>query len=149
MRFAVALSAFSNIKRLFGGSRVSEAEQKELFKEALLLALSRAADADSSVRAVEVDAIRLIIEREIGETVDAADVRVAAKSELYEKAPLTVYLSQVSRSLSSEQRSAIARCLREVMRSDRETTVHEVDFFNQVVSALNATPAEIAGLTAN
>ena len=145
----MALSAFSNIKRLFGGSKVSEAEQKELFKEALLLTLSRAADADSALRGVEVDAVRLIVEREIGEAVDAADVRVASKSELYEKAPLTVYLSQVSRSLSSAQRSAIARCLREVMRSDRETTVHEVDFFNQAVSALNATPAEIAGLSAD
>ena len=145
----MALSAFSNIKRLFGGSVGSDEERRELFKEAMLLTLSRAADADTSVRAVEIDTVRKVIEREIGDSVDAADVRLAAKSELYERAPLSSYLSQVSRSLLPEQRSTILRCLREVVQSDREVTMHEVDFFNQVAAALNATPAEIAGLSAS
>ena len=143
----MALSAFQNIKRLFGGSVGNDEERKALFKEALLLTLSRAADADTSVRAVEIETVRKIVEREIGEEVDAADVRLAAKSELYERAPLSSYLSQVSRSLLPEQRATILRCLREVVQSDREITMHEVDFFNQVASALHATPAEIAGLT--
>ena len=142
----MALSAFSSIKKLFGGSETSNSEREALFKEALLLTLSRAADADTSVRAVEVETVRRIVQRETGDDVTAADVRVASKSELYERAPLSSYLSQVSRSLLPSHRSAIVRCLQEVITSDREITVHEVDFFNQVVSALQATPAEIAGL---
>ena len=145
----MALSAFLNIKRIFGGSNVSDAERQELFKEALLLTLSRAADADTNVRAVEVAAVRKIVEREIGDEVEVADVRVASKSELYERAPLSSYLGQVSRNLLPEQRTTILRCLREVIQSDRKVTYHEIDFFNQVASALNATPAEIVGLVAS
>jgi uncharacterized tellurite resistance protein B-like protein len=143
----VALSGFSNIKRLFGGSGTSDSERQELFKEALLLTLSRAADADTSVRAVEIESVRNIIERELGESVEASEIRIAAKSELYERAPLTSYLSQVSRSLLPEQRATILRCLREIIKSDREVTFHEIDFFNQVASAMHATPAEIVGLS--
>jgi uncharacterized tellurite resistance protein B-like protein len=145
----VALSAFSNIKRLFGGSVASDSERNELFKEALLLVLARAADSDTSVRAVEVETVRKIVERETGDDVSDADVRVASASELYERAPLSSYLSQVSRSLLPLQRSSIVRCLNEVIQSDLKVTVHEIDFFNQVVSALQATPAEIAGLVAD
>jgi uncharacterized tellurite resistance protein B-like protein len=142
----VSLSAFSNIKRLFGGSVSSDSEREGLFREALLLTLARAADADTNVRAVEVEAVRSMVQRETGDEVSDADVRVAAKSELYERAPLSAYLSQVSRSLLPVHRSAIVRCLHELIKSDRQVTVHEIDFFNQVVSALNATPAEIIGL---
>lgn len=145
----MALSAFSSIKRLFGGSETSESERDALYHEALLLTLSRAADADTAVRAVEVETIRKVVQRETGGEVSDADVRVASASELYERAPLSTYLSQVSRVLLPGQRSAIVRCLGEVIQSDREVTVHEVDFFNQVVAALNATPAEIAGLVVN
>lgn len=142
----MALSAFSSIKRLFGGSETSDSERDALFNEALLLTLSRAADADTAVRAVEVETVRQVVQRETGDEVSDADVRVASASELYERAPLGTYLAQVSRVLSSQQRAAIVRCLNEVIQSDREVTENEIDFFNQVVSALNATPAEIAGL---
>ena len=145
----MALSAFTNIKRLFGGSETSDSERAELYKEALLLTLSRAADADTSVRAVEIETVRKIVQRETGDEVSDADVRIASASELYERAPLSSYLAQVSRNLLPAQRAAIVRCLSEVIQSDREVTVHETDFFNQVVTALNATPAEIAGLVSD
>lgn len=125
---------------------MSESERETLFKEALLLTLARAADADTIVRAVEVKTVRKIVQRETGEDVSDADVRVASASELYERAPLSSYLSQVSRSLLPRQRARIVRCLSEVIKSDREVTEHEIDFFDQVVTALNATPAEIVGL---
>jgi len=145
----VALSAFSNIKRIFGGSETSDSERDALYKEALLLTLSRAADADTAVRAVEVETVRRVVQRETGDEVSEADVRIASASELYERAPLSAYLSKVSRSLLTSHRATIVRCLNEVIQSDCEVTVHEVDFFNQVVSALNATPSEIAGLVAD
>ena len=143
------LSAFASIKKLFGGSETSDSERDALYNEALLLTLSRAADADTAVRAVEIETVRRVVQRETGDDVSDADVRVASASEIYERAPLGTYLAQVSRVLLPEQRAAIVRCLREVIQSDREVTEHEIDFFNQVVSALNATPAEIAGLTAH
>ena len=139
------LSAFASIKKLFGGSETSDSERDALYNEAL----SRAADADTAVRAVEIETVCRVVQRETGDDVSDADVRVASASELYERAPLGTYLAQVSRVLLPEQRAAIVRCLREVIQSDREVTEHEIDFFNQVVSALNATPAEIAGLTAH
>ena len=81
----MALSAFSNIKKLFGGSASSDSERDELYKEALLLVLARAADSDTSVRAVEVEIVRKIVQRETGDDVSDADVRVAAASELVEE----------------------------------------------------------------
>lgn len=142
----MSLSAFSNIKRLFRGSELSDNEREALFREALLLTLARAADADTIVRAVEVKTVRKIVERETGNDVSDADVRVASASELYERAPLSTYLAQVSRCLLPAQRAALVRCLGEVIKSDREITEHEINFFNQVVLALDATPAEISGL---
>lgn len=142
----MSLSAFSNIKRLFKGFEMSDKERDALFKEALLLTLARAADADTIVRAVEVKSVRRIVQRETGEDVSDADVRVASASELYERAPLASYLAQVSRSLLPGQRTKIVQCLSEVIRADREVTEHEIEFFNSAVTALSATPAEIAGL---
>ena len=40
------------------------------------------------------------------------------------------------------------QALTEVFRSDETVSALEVDFFNNVVNALNVTPAQIAGLTA-
>ncbi|MGD8324936.1 MAG: hypothetical protein PVF50_11280, partial [Gammaproteobacteria bacterium] len=65
----MSLSAFSNIKRLFGGSVSSDSEREGLFREALLLTLARAADADTNVRAVEVEAVRSMVQRETGDEV--------------------------------------------------------------------------------
>ena len=105
---------------------------------------------------VEHDALADVVElglRDDGRLGDlrleVADVRVASKSELYERAPLSSYLAQIARNLLPEQRSTILRCLREVIQVDRKVTYHEIDFFNQVATALGATPAEIVGLTAS
>ena len=42
----------------------------------------------------------------------------------------------------------VGQALAEVFRSDATISALEVDFFNNVVNALNVTPAQIAGLTA-
>lgn len=142
----MGLVEFASIKRFFGGPVTSDVERQNLFKEALVLTLARATSSDVNIRPVEVEAVRKIVQAVTGEEVSAADVRVAAASELYEKASLDDYLHAIGRKLGARERATLVRSLAEVVRSDRRISPKEVEFFDWVVSALRATPAEIAGL---
>jgi uncharacterized tellurite resistance protein B-like protein len=142
----VGLVDFASITKIFGGTVTSDVERQNLFKEALLLTLARATSSDVNIRPVEVETVRKIVQSATGEEVSAADVRVAAASELYEKAALDDYLHAIGRKLGSRERAILIRSLAEVVKSDRRISPKEVDFFNWAVSALRATPAEIAGL---
>jgi uncharacterized tellurite resistance protein B-like protein len=142
----VGLATFASIKKIFGSTVSTDAEREELFKEALFMTLSRATSSDVKIRRVEVEAVQKIMQSVAESEVSAADVRVAAASELYEKAPLDRYLAVVGRQLDPEQRATIARSLAKVVNIDERVSPNEVDFYNWVVSALGATPAEIAGL---
>jgi len=145
----VGLAEFASISRIFGGAVTSDVERQSLFKEAMLLTLARATSSDVNIRPVEVEAVRKIMQAAIGEDVSAADVRVAAASELYEKASLDDYLHAIGRKLGPSERATMVKSLAEVIRSDRRISPKEVDFFNWVVAALRAAPAEIAGLLAD
>lgn len=142
----MAIASLSNVLRIFGGGEADAEQRRELYKEALLMTLARASSSDANVSPVEVETVRKLVERETGETVTEADVRVAAASELYEKAPLESYLGRISRKLTSEERSTIARGLAEVIKSDVRISSREVRFYDAVIEALGATPSEIAGL---
>jgi uncharacterized tellurite resistance protein B-like protein len=144
----MALADLKNVLNIFGGSEVSDDQQNDLFKEVLLMMLARAADADINIQNVEVDRIREIIKKHTGEEVSAADVRVAARSELYAEANLRKYLAKVGKKMTSEHRAKAVDALADVFRSDDDVSVLEIDFFNRSVEAMGATPAEIAGLTA-
>ena len=133
---------------VFGGSEISEDQKNELFKEALVMTLARAADADINIQTVEVDRIREIIKKRTGEKVSAADIRVAARSELYAEATLKKYLASIRNKLDSKHRSEIIEALADVFRIDKTVSALEVDFFNGVGEALQVTPAEVAGLVA-
>ena len=142
----MGLSRFSRITEVFRGTIANEAARQELFREALLLALSRATSSDINIAPAEVDAVIRIMKEATGEEVSEADVRVAAASELYETASLSDYLSVVGRKLAPRERSTIVRSLAKVLKSDERISPKEIEFFNWVVSALRATPAEISGL---
>lgn len=144
----MAISDLKNVLKIFGGSEISGDAQDELYKESLLMTLARAAHADVNIQAVEVDRIREILKQRTGDEFSAADIRVAARAELYAEANLKKYLSSVQRKLSATQRAAIVQALADVMRSDDTVSVLEIDFFNEVANALKATPAQIAGLEA-
>ena len=58
------------------------------------------------------------------------------------------YLRKAEKRLSESHCSEIVHALAEVFRSDKNVSALEVDFFNNVVNALNVTPAQIAGLSA-
>ena len=144
----MGIADLGNVLKIFGGSDISEEKQQALFHEVLLMVLARASSSDSSIQRVEVKTIQQIIERETGGEVSDQDVRKAARTELYETTPLDKYLSSVRGKLRDRDRVAVVRLLAEVIRSDTEVSVLEIDFFDMVANALNASPAEIAGLAA-
>lgn len=144
----MGIADLGNVLKIFGGSDISEEARRELFEEVLLMVLARASSSDTSIQRIEVDTIRKIIERETGTALSEQDVRRAARTELYETTPLAKYLGSVRKNLRDEDRATIVRLLADVIRSDTEVSVLEIDFFNRVAEALQATPAEIAGLVA-
>jgi uncharacterized tellurite resistance protein B-like protein len=144
----MAISDLKNVLNVFGGSGIDEGREKDLFEETMLMTLARAANADVSIQAAEVDIIQEILKKHTGKEFSKADIRVAARAELYAEATLVKYLRRVEKELTEAHCSEIVQALTEVFRSDMTVSALEVDFFNNVVTALNVTPAQIAGLTA-
>jgi len=144
----MAIADLNYVLKLFGGSDVSEDHENDLFEEVLLMTLARAADADISIQHVEVERIQAILKEHTGKDFSSADVRVAARAELYAEASLVKYLRGAHKKLTDAHRSEIVQALADVFRSDSTVSGLEVDFFNNVVSALDVTPAQIAGLVA-
>ncbi len=145
----MSIADLSNVLSIFGGSEPDPEKQQELFKEVLLMTLARASSSDSNIQQIEVESIQGILKQETGEEFSVADVRKAARSDLYETVSLRKYLSSASRKLKSEDRVTIIQTLADVIRSDTEVSVLEIDFFNSVAEALKATPAELIGLSAS
>ena len=144
----MAIADLKNVLKIFGGSDLSEEHENELFKEVLLMTLARAADADINIQTVEVERIQEILREHTGEEFTRADIRVAARSELYAEATLIKYLNSVYKKLKPEYRAETIQALADVFRSDKTVSVLEVDFFDKVAEALRVTPAQIAGLVA-
>ncbi len=142
----MAIADLKNVLNIFGGADVSEDQQNELFKEVLLMTLARAADADINIQTVEVERIQAILKENTGEDFSSADIRVAARSELYAEATLRKYLGSVRNKMSDENRAKTIQALADVFRSDSVVSVLEVDFFDRVATALQVTPSQIAGL---
>ena len=144
----MAIADLNYVLKLFGGSDVSEDHMNELFQEVLLMTLARAADADISIQHVEVERIQQILKQHTGKDFSSADIRVAARAELYAEATLVKYLRGAQKKLSDAQCSEVVQALADVFRSDSTVSGLEIDFFNNVVDALDVTPAQIAGLVA-
>ena len=144
----MAIADLKNVLKVFVGSEISADRQKDLFEEALLMTLARAADADVSIQHVEVESIQAILKKHTGKEFTSADVRIAAREELYAEATLVKYLRKAEKRLLEQHCSEIVQALAEVFRSDQNVSALEIDFFNNVVNALNVTPAQIAGLIA-
>ena len=144
----MAIADLKNVLSIFGGSEIGEDKQNELFKEVLLMTLARAADADINIQSAEVERIQEILKDKTGEEFSAADIRVAAREELYAVAGLRKYLSSCVHKLRAEHRADIVQALADVFRSDKNVGVLEIDFFNSVAERLMVTPAQIAGLEA-
>ncbi len=144
----MAIADLKNVLKIFGGSDISEEERSELFKETLLMTLARAADADINIQSAEVDKIQQILKDHTGEDFSSADIRVAARAELYAEATLRKYLASVTDKLTENQRAETIQALADVFRSDQNVSVLEIDFFNRVADSLGVTAAQVAGLSA-
>ncbi len=144
----MAIADLKNVLKIFGGSEISAEAESELFKEVLLMTLARAADADINIQAAEVDRIREILKKHTGENFSSADIRVAARADLYAEATLVKYLKSVSKKMSTAHRVETVQALADVFRSDQTVSILEVDFFDNVVTSLNVTPSQLAGLVA-
>ncbi len=144
----MAIADLKNVLSIFGGSELKKDKERELFKEVLLMTLARAANADVNIQSVEVDRIQQILKSRTGEEFSAADIRVAARAELYAEATLVKYLGSVSKKMTPEHRAETARALADVFRSDKTVSVLEIEFFDNVVNALKVTPSQLAGLVA-
>ena len=144
----MAIADLKNVLNIFGGADITEDDQNELFKEVLLMTLARAADADINIQTVEVERIQIILKRHTGEDFSSADIRVAARAELYAEATLRKYLGSVRKKMSDAHCAETIQALADVFRSDSNVSVLEIDFFDGVANALQVTPAQIAGLVA-
>ena len=140
------LAKLSNVLKIFGGGDPSPEEREELVKEVLLMTLARASSVDANIHPVEVKTVQRVIKEVVGEDVSAADVRVAARSELFERTPLQQCLSRMTRRLEPRDRAMIAQSLAKVITSDVHVTAREVEFFDSVAKALDVTPAQLVGL---
>lgn len=144
----MAIADLKNVLKIFGGSDLGEEQEKDLFEETLLMTLARAANADVAIQNVEVESIQGILKKHTGRDFSQADIRIAAREELYAEATLVKYLRRAEKGLTEGHCSEIVQALVELFRSDQNVSGLEIDFFNNVVNALNVTPAQIAGLSA-
>ena len=144
----MGLVDFDQIMEIFGGSSsVPDAEtKKSLLEEVLLLTLSRATTADSNIDAVEVETVQKIILEMVGTEVSCKDIRVAAISDLYKEATLERYLSKVAGKLELADKQVVVESLSKVIKVDEKISPFEVEFFNDVATALGLTPAQLTGL---
>ena len=144
----MAIADLKNVLKIFGGSDLGEAQEKDPLEETLLMTLARAANADVAIQNVEVESIQGILKKHTGRDFSQADIRIAAREELYAEATLVKYLRRAEKGLTENHCSEIVQALVELFRSDQNVSGLEIDFFNNVVNALNVTPAQIAGLSA-
>ena len=142
----MTIADLDTVLKISSGADISEEEQRALFAEVLLMVLARASNSESNIQQIEVQSILDIVERESGIAISEQDVRKAARTELYESTPLDQYLSRASKRLLGSDRITLVHLLAEVIRSDTEISVLEIDFFDRVANSLGATPSEIAGI---
>ena len=142
----MSIASLAGVLKIFGGSDPSPEEQAQLAKEVMLMTLARATAADTNIKAIEIEKVREVLLARTGEDIPAADVRVAANSRMYEKAPLEKYLTSSAKKLTADDRLNIAVALADVVNADGRVSSREIDFFNDVAHSLALTPAQLMGL---
>lgn len=141
----MALVDLSRVRQLFGGEPSDPGP--EAYRELLVMVLARATDVDAYTDHAEVEVVQKVLCEYLGEDISSADVRIAAKSRLYETAPLEKYVSTIGPKLPREQRMKLIHALVEVLRADQRVATAESGYFNTICEALELTFADVAGLT--
>ncbi len=144
----MAIADLSRYLKSFSESSPSEEKQKELYRAVLLMTLAQTSSSDANIHPVEIETIQQIMQRETGQELTEVDIRKAARTELYESVNLRKYLRSVQRQLKAEDRIKIVLAVSDVIKSDTQINVLEIDFFYQVADALRITFPELPELTA-
>lgn len=144
----MSIASLAGVLKIFGGSDPSPEEQAQLAKEVMLMTLARATAADTNIKAIEVDKVREVLKSYTGDDFPDSEIRVAANSRIYEKAPLDKYVATSARKLQTADRLDIAKALEEVINADGRVSDREITFFNDIVNNLDLTPAQLMGLIA-
>lgn len=140
------LSYLTVIKKMFGGKELSEDERSNLVKETMVMTLARVTRSDSNIEAVEIEKVQQVLKDQLGEDLTAADIRVAASSELFEAEPLDRYLSKAGYLLNEADKEQIARALADVIHADGEVRSNETDFFDSVVKELGVSDETVSAI---
>lgn len=121
---------------------------EDLVHDTLLRTLARLSSADTNIKNVEVETIADLYENLTGNAVSTADIRVAARGDLYEDGSFMKYLSSVEGKIERDGKRLIMDAMCTVVRSDGSVSPLEIDFFNDVAKALRVDPADLKDLTA-
>ena len=143
----MALTDLLQIRQLFGKDRGDPGP--EAYRELLVMVLARATDVDAHTDHAEVETVQKVLSDYLDEDISAADVRVAAKSALYETAPLEKYVSDIGPRLPKSQRIQLVQALIEVLRADDRVASAESNYFNRVCEGLQLSFADVAGLSSD
>jgi len=142
----MSIASLKGVLKIFGETELTDEERTQLAQEVMLMVLARATAADSNIKNIEIDTVREIIKNHTGVDFEPSEIRVAANSVLFEKAPLQKYVASASRKLALAERVGISQALAEVIRSDDRISSREIGFFNQIAEGLQLTPADLVGL---
>lgn len=124
------------------------ATPENLVHDTLLRTLARLSSADTNIKNVEVETIASLYEDLTGNAVTTAEIRVAARADLYEDGSFTKYLSGIEGEIERDGKRLIMDAMCTVVRADGSVSPLEVDFFNDVAKALRVDAADLKDLTA-
>lgn len=131
-----------------GAPRIDAGQDpEELAREVMLATLARMAYADTNIDKVEVDAICKIYKNVTGDVISAGEVRVAARADLYQAGPFRKYLAAAAKRLDKAHKVQVLKAAVDVVKVDGSVSPGEVEFFNEIGTALMLDPAEIRDLT--
>lgn len=120
---------------------------RSLAHDTLLTVLSRMTNADSNIKTVEVEQVIKTFHSVTGENLSQADVRVAARGDVYENISFSKHLANLSGRLSTAEKRLICKSMVEVIKADDDVNVGEVGFFNEVCKSLNIDASDVAELS--
>ncbi len=143
----MAMTDFVNLLKVFGKANLTDVEKKTLLAEAALVTLARATSADTHIHPIEVEAVQKALKEITEGDFSSKTIRVAANSDLFDRAPLSKYLDRAAKVLDRDERISIVKALAKVIKSDVRVSSYEEDYFNMVCNALRLTPSQLVGLS--
>ena len=143
------ISSITSLITYFTSYQLSPEERKSLINETALLTLARATSSDFNIRPVEVTTVQRALKENTGIEVSEAEIRIAAKSELFEKEPLERHLKDISRFLDLDAKMLILEALTEVIKADERISPKEVEFVNMIGAAFQLRISDVLKIKAD